>query len=379
LLAFALHRRGLVRSTLLTVAILDILLLASCTVPNPGFDPRDGVRPTVVPGADGGEPVQPISPVADWAPVTPPAPPRPAGVDLLVVVDNSAGMAGAQARLGSALGALLPALDKLGGWRLGMITTDLGVGPYTTQTCGASGQQGALQVPQGCGMISPGDRFLESQGGKTNFTGSATAAAACLVKAGSSGCGFEQPLEALRLALKGKASDLLRPTAALAVIVLTADDDCSVKDDALFDWQSDEYGPYALYRCFQHGVRCNGQEPPLATGTLSNCQPGGTALNDPQSYASLLAGLRPAGWVSTLVIAAPTQEPLQVVGGYDSYGYYYWKLKPACQTSELAGLPAVRLRAFRQGLGAGGLAGDICATSYQPVIDQLLARIKAVF
>ena len=37
--------------------------------------------------------------------------------------------------------------------------------------------------------------------------------------------------------------------------------------------------------------------------------------------------------LSVLVIAAPTQEPLEVVGGYDSYGDPYWKLKPACQTS----------------------------------------------
>jgi hypothetical protein len=369
-----------VRSKLLAAAILDTFLLASCTVANPEFDPSLGPRPSVVPGADaGGQPLQPLEPVPDGAPITPPASPRPTGVDLLVVVDNSSGMAPAQARLGSALGSLLSALDKLGGWRLGVISTDLGVGPYTTQTCGPTGQQAALLVPQGCGMISPGDRFLESQAGQQNFSGSAAAAAACLVKTGSSGCGFEQPLEALRLALQGKGSALLRPTAALAVIVLTSDDDCSVKDDDLFDWQSDQYGPYALYRCFQHGVRCNGQVPPLASASLSNCQPGGTLLHDPQSYSSLLAGLKPAGWTSVLVIAAPTQEPLQVVGGSDSYGYPYWKLKPVCQTSELAGLPAVRLRAFRQGLGAAGLAGDICATSYQPVIDQLLARVKAAF
>ena len=366
-------------------SVFGAWLLVGCTVPNPEFDPRDGLRPIVVPSADAGDAQQPApeASTADGRSLPPPTPaPKPQGIDLLVVVDNSYGMGAAQSRLGAALGPLLAGLEKLSGgasWRLGVITTDLGVGPYATQFCSSTGQGAELQVSPSCGMVSPGDRFLENQGGKVNFSGSAATAAGCLVKAGSSGCGFEQPLEALRLALLGKASSLLRAEAALAVVVLTGDDDCSVKDDSLFDWQSDAFGPYALYRCFQYGVRCDGKEPPLASTSLQSCQPGGSWLYDPSRYTSLLSGLKPAGWLSVLVISAPTQEPLQVYEGTDQYGYPYWKLSPTCQTGDTSGAPAVRLRAFRQGLGAAGLAGDICATSYQPFADELLSRIKAVF
>ena len=304
-------------------------------------------------------------------------------VDLLFMVDNSGSMIEEQTSLVNNFSSFINVLNTIQGGlpnvHIGVITTDLGVGPYATQFCSSTGQGAELQVSPSCGMVSPGDRFLENQGGKVNFSGSAATAAGCLVKAGSSGCGFEQPLEALRLALLGKASSLLRAEAALAVVVLTGDDDCSVKDDSLFDWQSDAFGPYALYRCFQYGVRCDGKEPPLASTSLQSCQPGGSWLYDPSRYTSLLSGLKPAGWLSVLVISAPTQEPLQVYEGTDQYGYPCWKLSPTCQTGDTSGAPAVRLRAFRQGLGAAGLAGDICATSYQPFADELLSRIKAVF
>jgi hypothetical protein len=364
-----------------------------CTVPNPDFDPRfasDGLLVPIAPSEAG----PPSAPPADGAgagreqgaaPVPPQPPPlekKPLGVDLLVVVDNSSGMKLAQQWLSSALGTLTASLEKLpGGLRVGAITTDLGVGPgNTTPSCSESGDGAKLKVPASCGMFPPGTSFLEVAGGKANASGSVGDAAACLALQGEGGCGFVQPLEALRRALSG-SSGLPRSDAALAVVILTSDDDCSSTSSSLYAWDDFSLGPYANYRCFQHGVLCGGKKPPLASGSLSSCAPGGTLLHPVTSrYADFVRTLRPAGWASALVLAAPALEPYQVSAGWDSWGMKYYKLKPTCQAAgdSLAARPALRLAAFSAALGASGLQASVCEP-YAAALAQLAATIKKAF
>ncbi len=363
---------------------LAVLAVAGCTVANPEFDPRlgaDGGALTPLPAepsedAAAGEAREPPAARPELGPVAP----KQSEVDVLLVVDNSQGMSTAQARLAAGLPAFIAALEQLPGGaslRVGAVTSDLGAGPYATGNCSTTGDQGRLRVPSSCSMISPGDSFLEHLGGATNYTGAAGQAAGCLAKQGEQGCGFEQPLEAMRVALSG-ANGFLRQGAALAVIILTSEDDCSAKSPVLFDWNAPNLGPYADYRCFQQGVRCNGQTPPFAAASLSSCAPGGDLLQPVASrYVELLETLK-GGRAAALVLAGPTQEPFQVSATSDGWGNALFKLKASCQSGGLSATPAVRLRAFREGLGASGLAGDICGASYAGPLAALLARVTAL-
>jgi hypothetical protein len=59
----------------------------------------------------------------------------------------------------------------------------------------------------------------------------------CTAGLGTSGWGFEQPLEAMYLALDGNPANqgFLREDAHLAVVIFADEDDCSVADPHLFD------------------------------------------------------------------------------------------------------------------------------------------------
>lgn len=360
-----------------------LALAAACTVPNPDFDPA------LAGDASGGESrLVPLPGAPDAGALPdgdpPPAPPAPAtppdGVDLLVVVDNSGGMSGPQASLGGALAPVVAALEALpGGLRLGVVTTDLGVGPYTTSSCSASGNAAKLRVPKACTMFPAGASFLESAGGKTNISGSTATAASCLLQQGTSGCGFEQPLEAMRRALEGNAG-FLRPAAALAVIILTTEDDCSATSQKLFDWKDSSLGPYADFRCFQHGVLCGGKAPAAKSGSLSGCAPGGSELQPVQTrYVDFLSALRPAARLSVLTLAPPAAEPYEVSASYDVWGYALYQLKPSCQAEGgLKGFPALRLASFAAGLGGAALTSSVCG-AYAAPVAALAARVKAAF
>jgi hypothetical protein len=300
----------------------------------------------------------------------------------LLVVDNSQGMVHAQKQLAAEIEELLDGLAKLPGgpnYRLGVVTTDVGVGPHTTSNCSPDGDEGQLRAPPGCPMTG-GQQHLVVTSSASNTLMPPAEAAGCLVRQGTGGCGFEQPLEAMRLALKGNPG-FLRAGAALAVVLVTSEDDCSAKSKGLFNYNDAALGPYADYRCFQHGVLCSGKKPPLAAATVSACSPGQSWLHPVTSrYVNLLKSLKPAGWVSTLVLAAPTNLTYQVKKGYDKYGSPLYRLDPTCHVPDkVSGMPGVRLGTFAKGLGDAGIYGAICAGSYRPLLAQLVAKIKQAF
>lgn len=372
-----------VSSVRLLLLLLATLLTAGCTLPNPHYDPGLDALPMNPLTGDGGvqpgdgAPDLPFSSADQQLPLT-----KPRGVDVLLVVDNSQGMAHAQQQLAAEIEELLAGLAKLPGgpnYRLGVVTTDVGVGPHVGSNCSFEGDEGRLKAPPGC-PLAGGQQHLVVTSGASNTPVLPAEAAACLVQQGSGGCGFEQPLEALRLALKGNPG-FLRASAALAVVVVTSEDDCSAKIKGLFDYNDGALGPYADYRCFQHGVLCSGKKPPLAAATVSSCTPGQSWLHPVTSrYVNLLKSLKPAGWVSTLVLAAPTSVTYQVKKSYDTYGGPLYRLAPTCHvTDKVSGTPGVRLGTFVKGLGDAGIFGSICASSYRPLLAQLVTKIKRAF
>jgi hypothetical protein len=92
-----------------------------------------------------------------------------------------------------------------------------------------------------------------------NYTETFDRAFASIASVGAAGCGFEQPLEAMRLALvdaSGPNAGFLRPHARLAVITLQDEDDCSFAHSALLGPDVETLGPLQSFRCTRFGVTC---------------------------------------------------------------------------------------------------------------------------
>jgi hypothetical protein len=227
-------------------------------------------------------------------------------VDLLFMVDNSSSMSPLQAKMRARLPDFMDALvDPVTGLlpdlHVAVVSSSLGGGAWSNvNQCAAGAHPGDdggkfQQGPLGnCSMLHQDANFLATGDGTSalpaNFDGDIRGAFQCIALLGDSGCGFEAPFASIYYALQ-KAADphdpdngggFLRNDALLAVVMLTNEDDCSVRGDSLLldpgvNSVSDPTGLGALasYRCNEFGHLCNGQPPPHAapasTVTLEGC------------------------------------------------------------------------------------------------------------
>ena len=238
-------------------------------------------------------------------------------LDLLVMVDNSSSMSPLQAKMSDQLPTFLSALkDGTTGQypdlHVAVVSSSYGGGAWgNVNQCGsgmhpgddqAKFQQGPGGAGAGqCAMLHSGETYLKNGDGTganpANFDGDIGKAFQCMALLGDTGCGFESQFESVYYAL-AKAYDpsdkdnggFLRDNAVLAVVMLTNEDDCSVRYDSLLldpgvNSVMDDSGLGALqsYRCNEFGHLCDGpdgknQPPPhgydlqakmfnLATGT----------------------------------------------------------------------------------------------------------------
>lgn len=203
-------------------------------------------------------------------------PQPPSGrVDILVVVDNSGSMQQEQEALAANFPRLIeelmlpsnPEHNAVTDLHVGIVSTDLGSAGYVLPTCGsgalghALGDDGMLRhAPSpavgGCAASYP--LFLSRVRDQADYPlGRMAEDFRCLATLGTSGCGFEQQLEAARKALVeharpgGVNDDFLRPDSILAVLWVTDEEDCSVADTAILDPGRDDLGHYNL-RCYVH-------------------------------------------------------------------------------------------------------------------------------
>ena len=262
-------------------------------------------------------------------------------VDLLFVIDNSQSMALGQKNLQDNFPKLIEALrsrkldNLIPNVRIGIISTDLGIGKYTSAGCNATGgDNGKLQnKAQVAGCSPPKNTWIDytynakTKKAITNIPGALNVdpnagilavknAFKCIGSIGIDGCGFEQTIEASRRALDpnmnanpgflrndppgqghcmqnpgktcktsttnscGANDTCSREDALLAVVFITDEDDCSASNPQLFDTQNtgltDPLGPWTSFRCFEFGVtcQCGGKKCTRTTaGTRTNCVP----------------------------------------------------------------------------------------------------------
>ncbi len=238
-------------------------------------------------------------------------------VDMLFVVDDSPSTLDKQTALTQAFPAFVNELASLPGGlpsiHIGVITSDLGTkasedalpGPAIGSGVGSCSGTGAGGVLTTNNSIMINGNYISDldagDGTRTrNYTGSLSEAFTAAASVGSNGCGFEQPLEAARLALENNPSnaDFVRVDAALAVIVVTDEDDCSAAHTTLFAADTSTLGPLNSFRCTQFGVQCDvGGSTPEAMGeigTKEQCHSNesGTYLTKIGDYAPFLRSLK---------------------------------------------------------------------------------------
>ena len=308
--------------------------------------------------------------------------PRIDAVDVLFVVDNSESMQQEQDNLAANFPKLVERLNAAElDFRVGVVSTDLGVGFDTDgrlSNCSFSGDAGRLLNDRGTGQpecTGPRDPWLEQIAGQSNaFDGNVSAAFSCMARRGTTGCGFEQPLEAMHKALDPETNPgFIRDNAALAVVIISDEDDCSTRDPALFslDDAEDRFGPLSSFRCFDFGVSCDLNDG--SAGERKDCRPTeGGYLFDVKRYVDRLRQLKPDGTVAVSLIAAPV-DSIEV--GRDLDGHP--TLLPSCQSDSGSAAPPVRLAHFVKAFGSRGLSTSICQDDLGPAmsaVGQLVAE-----
>jgi len=325
------------------------------------------------------------------------APAAPRDLDVLVVIDDSGSMTDKQQTLATSLPGFLAGLESLPGGlpnlHLGVVTTDMGTSTSTSAPAPAIGSLGQ----GGCANTGKGGNLTTGMAGASiagtfladvtspdgtrerNYTGSLGDVFGQMTRAGSFGCGFEQPLAAMKAALDDNPANVgfVRPSALLAVIFLTDEDDCSVKDPALFALDSAD-NPLQSFRCTRFGVTCdvNGATPDdmNVPNVKSGCRPRTDAtalLDDVTPFHDFLVGLK--GNADHVIVGGiigtpdPVEVELRSLNGVSQPA-----LKHSCSLAvdniEQSADPGVRLRAFFDSFGDHSTSSTICQSDYsQPL------------
>ncbi len=312
----------------------------------------------------------------------------PTGADILFVVDNSGAMGDEQDALFDSIGGFIAELEaqaagELPSLHVGVVSTNLGIGGFPISGCVGDGDGAILQsAPRVDGCSPPSNRFIidvpDGLGGRTrNYAaGTLVEAISCIGRLGESGCGFEQPLQAMHRALDGTVAEnagFLRDGALLVVVILTNEDDCSASDTELFDPAFEELGPLPWgYRCFEYGVVCSPDDP-ATPGTKTGCRSReDSAYTFPvRGYIEFLEELKPPGRTIVLSIHG---DPSPVVIQADDTGNL--RLDWSCTPTTGWAKPAIRVEQLVDGFAADGIVGSLC-TGFSDALVATAARVAS--
>jgi len=357
-------------------------------------------------------------------------------VDILFLIDDSSEMIPAQSKLRAALPSFVSALQGLPGGLPGLhvavISTDMGAGDGSISTCTAtspssySGKNGLFQY--GGGIIPPastrcathlqaGAKYVSNVGGVANYTGALEDVLGCLTALGDLGCGFESPFAAITRALgvDGLAppadnAEFLRRDAALAIILLTNEDDCSTLPQIpLYDTTANtniasQLGPLTNFRCNEFGHMCTRGVMPqahpdrrapgnnvAATVSYDSCD-----SNDIEGYE---LSARDTAYRLKMLKDDPSRIVVASIQGPALPYVVHWKMPPvaadtscgaaSCPWPEIThactgadgswGDPGVRTQVMTTQFGSNGLVSPICADSYAPALQQAATAIGQLF
>lgn len=319
-------------------------------------------------------------------------------LDLLLVIDDSAGMEANQRALAANLPALIEELGDanhaLPDLHVGVISTDMGtanstgapapsIGQPGVNGCMASGKAGKLLVqPAAAGAMTA--RYLAvTSSGAANFTGTLAELLGQQVLLGEGGCGFEQPLAAIHAALHDPDNaGFLRDEANLAVVVVSDEDDCSARAATLFGPDSPSLGVLDSFRCFRFGVTCSPDDP-MQLGAKSGCGPreDSTLVDDIAGYRDELIAVKDgdARRVMFATLAGATSSVAVELRPHPAGGDRI-ALAHSCTFSTISGErtadPPVRLQALVDAFGINGAAQSICSQDLASAEAELGAAVR---
>lgn len=372
-------------------------------------------------------------------------------VDILFVIDNSPSMSPKQRALAENIPKFIQKIEEFDmNYHVGIITTDVGTtvsesavwgGGYEPACDKFRGDDGELQIKTcdqrntvspdasaACTQLCPDNRFRPTNGNKfiskidnkTNVpqdiqldpkTGKMvdygpSRAFKCMALVGDAGCGVEGPLEAMRRAVDLKSATntgFLRNGSVLAVLMITDEDDCSVKASKRTELdpsyrncnaaQPDSYDCYKLdQRCLFRSLKCN--EPMTTPGGKTGCVERVDSFLEPVKtyYEALLKLGRPTN--KLLVSGIWTQPKIDIANG-GTVGVVGGPLTsdlkrdPACRNATdatIVGQPQYRLSQFASMFGfkkdgsQQALEVNVCDTAdYPKALDDIAKLIEEKF
>ena len=330
-----------------------------------------------------------------------------ASVDMLFLVDNSNSMTEEQANLTAALPNMVRGLatgdvdndgvqdgNPVVDLHLGVITADMGTGGFTVPTCANSsfGDDGILRTTgrtdiPGCMATYPS--FLDYTPGGGLAPDQVAADFACVATAGTGGCGFEQPLEAVLKAVTPSTSTtrffmgsqgnadvenlgFLRAGSIFVPILLTDENDCSAADPELYNPSSAVYTADLNLRCFSHATAALHPTSRYVRGMLATRADARNLIFT--AITGVPTDLVTPGVAPNFATILGDARMLETVDPAQPN-----RLLPSCNEPGTGlAFPPRRIVETAQGLGAMGSApilGSICQNSYESTLRDLVTRI----
>lgn len=319
-------------------------------------------------------------------------------LDLLFVIDDSPSTIDKQASLANAFPTMIDVLSQVDGGlpdlHIGVVTSDMGtssadgaapappIGQIGAGGCAGRGKDGALQQTPEMSAVFLSD--VDGPGGvrSRNYTGTLRDTFAKLARVGAGGCGFEQPLAAMKRALDNPANaGFVRPGANLAVVFLADEDDCSAASTSLFGPESAGLGPLQSFRCFEHGVTCD-----QATGTPGAKTGCASSESSPHvagvgAYVDALLATKPdPRMVMTAAIVGDPSPVAVELRSPPGGGTPAPALTHSCAFSSAAGLevadPAVRIAGFLEPFEGRATLTSICSSDLSNPLHLIGASAK---
>lgn len=349
-----------------------------------------------------GDQTAPGAPYLEVALIAPPS----RDLDVLFVIDDSINL-DMETNLENAFPALLEDLSAIDGdlpnLHVGVTTSDLGTQGYADDvpgptigsgpgSCAGAGKAGRLVTSS---MLDDGSFISDianDDGTRTkNYSDTFAHTFSSIASVGAAGCGFEQPLEAMRLALvdaSGPNAGFLRPHARLAVITLQDEDDCSFAHSALLGPDVETLGPLQSFRCTRFGVTCQfgGSSPDdmVKIGEKAGC-----TSNDASPYLAPIARYRevlesvksdPREVMFAAIAGVPTPVTVELrtpPGG----GPMIAALAHSCSYTAQAGTevadPAVRVSDLVTRLRRGSFQ-SVCDEDLGPALHAIGAKLRTL-
>ena len=300
--------------------------------------------------------------------------PPPERYDILFVVDTSPLMQGIRNNVAANARYFADLLNSFPGGRpdlhIAVISSDMGTAGGTSAAgCSSLGDNGAFYT--GNLLFTDGNAFLDDHQERgvpgqriRNFQGSLSAAMVNMLTLPPSTCRYAQPLRAISRALFPLAGDpgsvgnqsgagtasFIRSDAMLVVVVISANDDCSLAPEFLSQQIPDSES--TAFRCFANSLICD--EAATTVGPHHNCrptnQPGALSAEILHKKLFQLKGNSAKGLSKLLVsiVASDVQDAARAVV-VPSINAGSFDLAQACSTTQgsiVVANPSLRLQDF---------------------------------